>query len=102
MTTTKTTVWVTKWALTKGILEWATQGDVSDTTVYARGVMPNWSVRGEYLRKGEWHLTRDFAVMLAHRMRVKRITSLKTQLAKLKAMTFKVEEWHGTQDATNT
>jgi len=76
--------YVTKYALTMGILELevedADDGMIKDT----RGQFPSY-----YHGEGkEWHRTREAAVKRAEVMRTKKIASIKKQLAKIENLEF--------------
>lgn len=80
-------VWITKYALTRGIYqsnvemcnpETSPNGMIVDTTTGC----------SVYFHKRDWCHTREEAVGQAHEMRVKKIQSLKKQLTKLESMTF--------------
>jgi hypothetical protein len=78
-------VWITKYALTQGILEReVTQSESvpSIVTVYGN---PYEQYHGE---GRDWHRTRAGAVAVAEAMRMKRIASLKKSLTKISAMSF--------------
>lgn len=81
---------VTKWALTKGIIEMELReteeyGVVSTEyfgfPVCITGEEENWN-------RTNWHRTRISAVVRAEMMRRKKIHSLETQIAKLKQLKF--------------
>lgn len=84
-------VWVTKYALTKGILEcW---GEVDEDKLYVTVSFGsgNHSWR-QYFKMGrDAHLTREAAVAKAHEMRMRRIASLQKQIANLEQMTFIIQ-----------
>lgn len=74
-------VWITKYALTKGIFEI----DARITDDYAFGG----TVYECYIREGnEWHRTYEAAVHKAEEMRDKKIESLEKKFDKLKKMKF--------------
>jgi len=83
MATAITTAWITKYALTKGIIkekgEHDKKGDVFVVTI-----------RGKYFSmvKDSFHLTEKAAKAKAEAMRQKKISSLKKQIVKLQAMKF--------------
>lgn len=81
-----TTVYVTKWALTTGILRSTTTEPTNDRNCIA--VSGLWSG----VSKPHWHTSRTDAIARAEDMRVKKIVSLEESLAKMKALTFEVEE----------
>ena len=74
-------VFITKYALTQGIIEADARG-VGDGMVVVRGRFDS------YFRKDDWHDNIIDAVDAANRMRTKKITSLKKQLDKLEHMLF--------------
>ena len=77
-------VWITKYALTKGIIE--TEGEVSDDfpdILDAKGIVNYLHGEGK-----EWHMTKESAVQKAEEMRQKKIASLKKQIDKLERMRF--------------
>lgn len=96
-----TTVYVTKWALTRGILIWNTEDAITGKAddwrglrIDAQGAM---GAQGGYPTRAflfgdEWHITQEGAVIKARLMRVRKIASLERQQVKLRAMTFEVEE----------
>jgi len=78
MTTNTTKVWVSKWALGKGIEE--CDADVSHG--YA-------SFNYSHFRMGiDAHLTLSDAIDAAEKARIKKIASLRKQLVKLEALRF--------------
>jgi len=76
------TVWITKYALTQGILE--KEVEIEDNVV---SVIKN---SGEvYFDEGkDWHRTKESAVKRAEEMRLKKIINVEKQLQKLKDMKF--------------
>lgn len=80
----KQTVWITKYAITRGIYELEISRISEDgQTVYGKAW--NDSFRGE---GKNWCRTREEAVKRADAMRLKRIEDLKKQIAKLEKMKF--------------
>ncbi len=80
-------VWVTRYALTQGILEIEGE-DCGDSMFHYPG---NHMDRYDqyYHGQGEnWHLTRESAVKRAEEMRVAKIASLQKQIEKLKKVSF--------------
>jgi len=76
-------VWVTKYALTKGILEVEVDSPVEDERmVRASG---GWTT---YYHKPDWHMTKAEAVARAEEMRTKKLASLRKQAAKLEKLRF--------------
>jgi hypothetical protein len=78
-------VWITKCALTKGIQQ--KEGSVSETNKESFSEVGNsWF---SYWGNGrEWHTTKESAIAKAEEMRVKKIASLKKQIAKLEKLKF--------------
>lgn len=81
------TAWVTKWALTQGILK--VRAEVCLSTDPS-GDMISWCTRNDFTwrdyahKKGrDWHRTAEAAVARAEAMRKKRIASLRKVIAKL-------------------
>lgn len=82
------TVWVTKYALTRGVVERPVHSSVAhgaamNVTMDERG----WGKR-DFLAVDEWHPTREAALARAEEMRAAKIASLKRQIAKLEALEF--------------
>lgn len=79
-------IWITKYALTKGILE--KEAEVDDSKRMARVVSGlGWT---EYYHRDDWHKTQEAAKAQAEVMRKKKIVSLAGQMAKLQALRFDV------------
>lgn len=83
MTPEKIKVWITKYALTKGIIE-AEALDCGGSMIAVRTSTP-WL---NSYHRNDWHKSEQSAKRWACVMRDKRIASLKNQIAKLEAMTF--------------
>ena len=77
-------VWITKYALTSGIKEMEVEQS-EDFPDIVKGKTWNDSQQGE---GREWHRTYESAIAKAEEMRLKRIESLKEQIAKLKKKRF--------------
>lgn len=78
-------VWITKYALTKGILEKECEDRGNGAVKEAENRFPIY-----YHREGdEWHRTKESAIKKAEEMRQKKIASLKKQIEKLEKMRFK-------------
>jgi hypothetical protein len=77
-------VWVTKYALTRGILEQDVEPSSADPTAMVCMIGHQST---HYFRK-EWHLTLEEAVKEAERMRAAKIVAIKKNLAKMERMTF--------------
>lgn len=77
-------VWITKHALTRGIIEADAERQSDDgKTIYGEGWA--WSYRGQGV---EWCKTKAAAIERAKEMRDKKIESLKKQIEKLESMKF--------------
>jgi K+-transporting ATPase c subunit len=76
-------VFVTKFALTKGIIE--TQGvvqtDINESMISVQSL-------GQCFHKNQWFRTREEAVARAEQLRAKKIASLQKQIAALMAKSF--------------
>lgn len=81
------TVYVTRYALSQGVQNMEASG-ISGTM--ASILLPQGYT--DYVYKPHWHLVRSEALARAEEMRTSKIASLKTQLAKLEAMTFEEKE----------
>lgn len=79
------TAWITKYALTEGILERfvETNPRVSETMVSV--IDAEWS---EHYHGKDWHRTREAAVKRADQMRLAKIASLHDQIERLRAVSF--------------
>ena len=89
MTNEKITAWVTKYALTDGVLK--VQGEVSRSA-------STMFIYGEYWQTAhceEWHRTEQAALDRAEFMRTKKIASLEKQLAKMRALKIQVVDQTG-------
>ncbi len=73
-------IWVTKWALTKGILEYD-GAEVSERS--DRHVSIDRRTHLIHFHKPFWHTTREAAVEHANKMRLRKIKSLQKQIEKL-------------------
>jgi len=81
-------VWVTKYALSEGILE-------LDAALYKTDGMQEYVVvRNErfpcrtFFCANEWHYTKEAAIARAEEMRIKKLQSLNKQIKKLSALKF--------------
>lgn len=83
-------VWITKYALTKGILQKETDDFCLDTDPTGNMICINDNgYRKYYHGEGdEWHKTKDGAIAKAEEMRLKKITSLEKQIDKLENIEF--------------
>lgn len=80
----KRIVWITTWALSKGIVEMESDSDVHCSMIEAhrKGVLP------QHFVPPDWHDTREDAVEQARKMKKERIASLGRSLARMKALKF--------------
>ena len=78
-------VWITKYALTTGIIEAEAEECEHDMIrVYKDSFYPSY-----YHKEGrEWHRTKESAIAKAEEMRQKKISSLKKQVKKMEDMKF--------------
>lgn len=88
-----TVAWVTKYALTNGVIKVSGKVDheneISSTVFTYR--LPGDSY-DTYAHGNDWHRTEQEALERAEKMRARKIASLKKQIAKLEAMKFVVKE----------
>ena len=75
-------VWITKYALTQGILEREVELPLRDYPTMIK------VCDLEYYHGSEWHVTRKAALIEAEQMRGRKIKSLERQLTKLKKLSF--------------
>jgi len=80
-------VWITKYALSDGILEKDAAERRDDGTMITVPWKNGWN-EVAYFHKNEWHDDKGTAIARAEGMRVSKIASLKKQIAKLEAMKF--------------
>jgi hypothetical protein len=85
---TKMKVWITKYALSKGVFDTeAEKTHRSETTITVKR-----GFSSDYYHRLEWHTTEVAAIAKAEQMRVKKIAALKKQIARLEKLTFEGEE----------
>lgn len=82
----KVKIWVTKYALTKGIFE--TKAEVDPVEYPGMATIRHGNSWPEHYHGRDWHLDRLSALQQAERMRQAKIRSLRVQLAKYEAMKF--------------
>ena len=78
-------VWITKYALTKGIIE--ADGELTSSesvSILNRGL----SLPTHWFYKGDWHSDKQSAIKKAEEMCQNKIESLKRQIKKLEEMRF--------------
>jgi hypothetical protein len=78
-------VYITKYALTAGIMEVEAKGTVQEDMVLYR---PADACYDQYAHNGEWCKDIDSAKAKAEQMRIAKIASLKKQIAKLEKLEF--------------
>lgn len=78
-------VWITKYALTDGIIEADANPVLCGSVCISDIISP---VLCRILNEGEWHSDKKQAIDKAEEMRQKKIASLKKQIEKLKEMRF--------------
>lgn len=78
-------VWVTKWALTKGIL--CVDAEVSPDGMFAAWG-PERSWRRQYAYGKQWHRSREDAIEHANRMREKHLANLAKRMERVRALSF--------------
>ena len=78
-------VWITKYALTDGIIETDANPVLCGSVCISDTISP---VLCRILNEGEWHSDKKQAIDKAEEMRQKKITSLKKQIEKLERMRF--------------
>ena len=75
-------VWITRYALTKGIIKKEAHTTHSKSMICVNGKFP------EYFHSNDWHETKEAAIVKAEDMKDKKIASLKKQLKKMENLTF--------------
>lgn len=78
-------IWITKYALTKGIMEKDFDGPVSDNPSMAQVKLETCKA---YFFKPDWHTTENAALERAIQMRDEAVISLEKRVKKLKAKVF--------------
>ena len=78
------TVYITQYALTKGVLE--KEAQVSER--FPNLIHTSAKTSDDVYSKPYWHLTREEAVAHAEQLRERKVAALKKQVAKLEKMTF--------------
>jgi hypothetical protein len=82
----KQNVFVTKYALTAGIIE--CELDVKPNNLEGGGILPN-SDYYSWFGKGEFHSTKEEALKDCEKRRFRKLVSLEKQMSKLQKLTFK-------------
>lgn len=75
-------IWITKYALSKGIVVEHAEHRGGDLWVFSGGFVDS------RLEGRDWHRTEESAMACAEEMRVKKIASLKKNISKLENLTF--------------
>ena len=78
-------VWITKYALTRGIIE--ADGKLTSSD-FVSILNQDLSLPTHWFYKGEWFSDKESAIHKAEEMRQKKIASLKKQIEKLERMRF--------------
>lgn len=80
------TVWITKYALTTGIMTEQVEEPATrwPNMICAKAIGPNATFHGK-----DWHRTKEAAVARAEEMRKAKLVSLRKQIIKLEHKTFK-------------
>jgi len=83
-------IWVTKYALTSGIVEYDAQTSHQPNMVVvpAHDDDKGHALLTQYFHTPDWHTTREAAVARAEEMRAAKLKSLTAQIAKLSKLTF--------------
>jgi len=81
------TVWITKYALTKGIIEAEAKKTSYDSVlINIKGL--DLKLPTNWFYQGDWHTTKEAAIVKAEEMRQKKIKNLRKQLEKLEEIRF--------------
>ena len=78
-------VWITKYALTRGIIEADGELTSSDSVSILNRDL---SLPTHWFYNGDWHSDKESAIQKAEEMRQEKIASLKNQIEKLEEMRF--------------
>ena len=78
-------VWITKYAMTRGIIEADGKLTSSDSVSISNRDL---SLPTHWFYKGYWHSDKESAIQKSEEMRQKKIESLKKQIKKLEEMRF--------------
>ncbi|MDD5722669.1 MAG: hypothetical protein PHY29_02890 [Syntrophales bacterium] len=81
-------VWITKYALTDGIVECEVEAPSHDCPkmIVVKASSPG--TYNQYFYKPDWHTTREEAVKRANVMKDKKLVSLRNQIEKIKELKF--------------
>lgn len=81
-------VWITKYALTQGILEMDVRQADTEIVVISAGFRDGCFWAAQYFHRGEWFKTKEDAIVKAEDMRQRKLRSLQKQITKLQKMQF--------------
>lgn len=96
-----TTIYVTKYALTRGILVY--ESSIEDLVDRDGSVIvrdPDGINKRAYYRGNDWHISPDAAMARAEEMRTAKIDSLRKQLSRMQALEIRVEKIGGSDAHT--
>lgn len=88
---TRFIVWVTKWALTKGVYQIEVEDCFDTSSKMVKQIRSFHLSCSTYLHGNEWHRTKNDAVKRAEEMRERRLRSLEKQIAKIKSLDFEAQ-----------
>lgn len=80
-------VWISRYALSSGLFK--RRGNVRGDDMFTS---ENIILFSDWFNKGEWHLTKEEAILKADEMRKKKIESLKIEIKSLKESIKKLEK----------
>lgn len=75
-------VFITKYALTQGILE------IEPKQTHSVNMIGDVNNQYTYYHKPDWHLTKEEAIIRAEEMRIKKLQSLDKQIKRISALKF--------------
>lgn len=81
-------VYITKYALTKGIIKKNVEQDDKRTVRYDAESHFFWAPTTQFYKKPDWHIDKDKAVKRAERMRIMKINALKKEIIRLENLNF--------------
>lgn len=79
-------VWIASYAMTKGVIEAFASKNISSWGIYYK--IKEGDRYDRHARPGSYALTKEGAYQIAEEMRLRKIESLKKQIAKLEKMSF--------------
>jgi len=90
------THWITKYALTEGILALEGAEETGDGYLSKKGShFGEWHERSHFYGGNDWHANEAQAVAHAEQMRLKKIASLKKSLRKMEGLSFSLQQHQG-------